>query len=248
MENIISFEFAIFLLGTFVAALVTGLAGFAFGLVAAALWLYALTPIQTTALIVGYGLLVQGYAVWKLRHSLNVGRLVPLIAGSAIGIPCGILVLQWMPPTYLRATIGVLLILFSLYNLLRPPLPTMKQAGRAADTGAGFLNGVVGGATGLAGIVIVIWSSLRGWQRDEQRAAFQPTGVATFLMVIVALGGTGIVTAEIIKLFALGLPALAIGTWLGWSLYGKLDEAKFRKAVLVLLLLSGISLVMMMMV
>lgn len=65
MENIISFEFAIFLLGTFVAALVTGLAGFAFGLVAAAIWLYALTPIQATALIVGYGLLVQGYAVWN---------------------------------------------------------------------------------------------------------------------------------------------------------------------------------------
>src|SRR4051794_9162075 len=105
MENIVSFEFAIFLLGTFAAALVTGLAGFAFGLVAAAIWLYALTPVQTTALIVGYGLLVQGYAVWKLRHNLNVGRLLPLIVGSAIGIPFGILILQWIPSAYLRSAI-----------------------------------------------------------------------------------------------------------------------------------------------
>jgi uncharacterized protein len=246
MENIVSFEIAIFLLGTFMAALVTGLAGFAFGLVAAAIWLYALTPIQTTALIVGYGLIVQGYAVWKLRHNLNAGRLVPLIVGSAIGIPFGVLVLRWIAPAYLRAAVGVLLILFSLYNLFRPTLPSMKQAGPTADAGAGFLNGLVGGSTGLAGIVIVIWSNLRGWQRDEQRAAFQPTGVATFLMTIVALGGSGSITAAMVKLFAIGLPALAIGTWVGWKLYGKLDETKFRKGALLLLLVSGISLVLMM--
>lgn len=36
--------FAILLTATFAAALIAGLAGFAFGLVAAALWLYILTP------------------------------------------------------------------------------------------------------------------------------------------------------------------------------------------------------------
>jgi hypothetical protein len=76
--------------------------------------------------------------------------------------------------------IGVLLMLFSLYNLARPKLPEVKGGGQAADVGVGFLNGLVGGSTGLAGILIVIWSNMRGWGRDEQRAAFQPTGVATF--------------------------------------------------------------------
>jgi hypothetical protein len=47
------------------------------------------------------------------------------------------------------------------------------------------------------------------------------------------------------KLFAIGLPALAIGTWGGWKLYGKLDDRKFRSAVLVLLLLSGSALIVM---
>src|ERR1700736_6774099 len=104
------FTLAVFVLGTATAALVTGLAGFAFGLVAAAIWLYALTPIQTTTLIVAYGLLVQGYAVWKLRHNINVSRLAPLIIGSAIGVPFGILVLRWVPPGTLRTAIGLLLI------------------------------------------------------------------------------------------------------------------------------------------
>src|SRR3984893_7573237 len=163
MEDAGSFALAILVLGTATAALVTGLAGFAFGLVAAAIWLYALTPIQTTTLIVAYGMLVQGYAVWKLRHNINVSRLAPLIIGSAIGVPFGILLLRWLPPSTVRAAIGLLLIVFSLYNLARPALPSGKEAGRLADRGARVLNGLVGGSTGLAGIVWVVWRNLRGW-------------------------------------------------------------------------------------
>jgi uncharacterized membrane protein YfcA len=242
MDTVVPIELAIFLIGAFAAAFVTGIAGFAFGLIAAAIWLYALTPVQTTSLLVAYGLLVQGYAVWKLRHTLNAQRLIPLILGSAMGVPFGIVLLRWVSPAYLRMAIGVLLMLFSLYNLARPKLPEVKGGGQAADAGVGFLNGLVGGSTGLAGILIVIWSNMRGWGRDEQRAAFQPTGVATFLITLVALGGAGIITVDTLELFALGLPALAIGTWVGWKLYGRLDEASFRGGVLVLLLISGVAL------
>ncbi len=49
--------------------------------------------------------------------------------------------------------------------------------------------------------------------------------------------------AEIIKLFLLGLPALLLGLWAGTSLYGRLDDAAFRKVILVLLLFAGLSLV-----
>jgi uncharacterized protein len=40
-------------------------------------------------------------------------------------------------------------------------------------------------------------------------------------------------------LFLIGLPALAIGTWAGFKLFGKLDAQAFRRVVLVLLLISG---------
>jgi uncharacterized membrane protein YfcA len=62
-------------------------------------------------------------------------------------------------------------------------------------------------------------------------------------MIIVAFGGIGLITFDTIRLFLLGLPALLVGTWLGWMLYGKLDEGAFRKVVLVLLLVSGVTLV-----
>ena len=45
---------AIFLAGTFAAAFVAALAGFALGVVALAIWLYALTPVQAAALIAAY--------------------------------------------------------------------------------------------------------------------------------------------------------------------------------------------------
>jgi uncharacterized membrane protein YfcA len=43
-------------------------------------------------------------------------------------------------------------------------------------------------------------------------------------------------------LFLIGLPALALGTWAGLKLFGKLDDQAFRRIVLVLLLISGASL------
>ena len=67
----------LFLTGTFLAALVAGLGGFAFGIVAAAVWLYILSPLQTATLIMGLGLGMQAYSVWKSRHALHWRRLTP---------------------------------------------------------------------------------------------------------------------------------------------------------------------------
>jgi uncharacterized membrane protein YfcA len=113
-----------------------------------------------------------------------------------------------------------------------------------ADVGAGFLNGALGGATGLAGIVATVWCRLRGWPKDQQRAVFQPVGVATFAMTAAWLGGRGSISSDVIWLFALGLPVVFAGTWAGLKLYGRLDEAQFRKVVLVLLLSSGVALLL----
>jgi uncharacterized membrane protein YfcA len=231
-------DLPIFLLATFLGALVAGLSGFAFGLVAASIWLYILTPLQTASLIIAFGLIVQGYAVWKLRRALDWNRLWPLVAGAAFGVPIGVIILTWANPVYVRAGVGVFLVLYSLYALFRPALKPVT-AGPAADIGAGFLNGVVAGITGLAGILVTIWCGLRGWPKDQQRAVFQPVAVATFVMTAIWIGAKGAITAETIRLFLFGLPALLAGTWLGMKLYGRLDEAKFRKLVLVLLLLSG---------
>ena len=72
---------------------------------------------------------------------------------------------------------------------------------------------------------------------------FQPVILAAFAMTAISLAITGAVTAELLKIYLLGLPALGAGLWVGLKLYGHLDEAAFRKLILVLLLVSGLVLV-----
>jgi uncharacterized protein len=234
--------FALFLLSTFFGGIVSGLAGFAMGLVVSGVWLHILTPVQTAALIVGYGLLVQSYSLWKLRHVLKWRAVAPFILGGAVGVPIGAALLTYMNPSYLRLGVGVLLVAYSSYSLARPHLKPM-HAGFAVETGVGFLNGILGGMTGLAGPIITMWCQLRGWRRDEQRAIFQPVILASFAMTAISLSVAGEITADLVRLYVYGLPLLVAGLVIGFKLYGHLDERAFRKVVLVLLMLSGVVLI-----
>ena len=89
MDSFLTLDIGLFVAGAFAAAFVTGLAGFAFGIVAAAVWLHFLPPAQAAVLIVVFGLIVQGVSVWKLRKALNWRRLMPFLIGGAIGVPIG---------------------------------------------------------------------------------------------------------------------------------------------------------------
>jgi uncharacterized membrane protein YfcA len=230
---------AFFIAAAFIGGVTTGLAGFAMGLVVSGVWLHVLTPVQTTALIIGYGLFVQSYGVWKFRRAADWRRIVPLIAGGAIGVPLGILLLAHLDPVYVRRAVGILLVAYSLYGMLQPALAPIR-ARVPADVTVGFVNGVLGGLTGLAGPIVVIWCQLTGVPRDAQRAIFQPVILAAFVMTAIGLAADGAITADIAKLFLLGLVPVLAGIWLGVHLYGRLDEAGFRRLILVLLLLSGI--------
>ena len=205
----------------------------------ASIWLYILDPVQTATLIIAFGLIVQGYSVWKLRDALDWRKLWPFVIGAALGVPAGVTILTWANPAHVRAGVGAFLVLYSLYALFRPAIAPIKAGGAVADAGIGFLNGVLGGMTGLAGILVTLWCGLRGWPKDVQRTVFQPVAVAIFLMSALWMGARGAITADTIKLFLIGLPALLAGTWLGLQLFGRLNEAAFRRVVLALLLASG---------
>ena len=233
---------ALFLAAAFCGGLVSGVSGFAMGLVVSGVWLHIIAPDQNALLIVLCGLVTQGSGIWRIRHAIDWRRLLPFIIGGAIGVPAGAALLTTVDQGTLRLTMGVLMVLYSLYGLIRPAVKLTK-GGVPAELGVGIANGLIGGLTGLGGIAVTIWCQLRGGPKDAQRAIFQPILFTTFAMTAVSLAVAGTYTIETMKLYALALPALIAGIWCGLKLYGKLDDEGFRKVILILLLASGISLV-----
>jgi len=234
----------LFLLATFLGGFTSGLTGFAAGLIVSGIWLHIITPLQTAVLIAAYGMVNQAYGIWKVRRALQWRRILPFVIGGAVGVPVGAYLVTFLNPTYLRTGVGALLILYSTYNLTRPTIPPIKS-NSATDTGIGVLNGLLGGLTGLGGVISTIWVQLGGGPKDAQRAIFQPVLFITMTMTTLTFATAGhLFNVDILKLFFMGLPALLLGLWVGVKLYGRLDDASFRKVILVLLLISGLSLVL----
>ena len=237
-----SLSLGLFLLAAFLGGLTSGLSGFAMGLVVSGVWLHIIAPDQNALLIALCGMVTQGSGIWRVRHAIDWRTILPFILGSAVGVAGGTALLATVDQNTVRLSIGVLLLLYSAYSLARPRITTPEGNG-ATHIAVGVANGVIGGLTGLGGIAMTIWGQLRGGSKDAQRAVFQPVMFSTFFMTAISLAFVGAYTAETMKLYAFALPALMIGIGCGIWLYGKLDDAAFRRVILILLFASGLSLV-----
>jgi uncharacterized membrane protein YfcA len=229
-------------LSPFVGGFVSGFSGFAMGLIVSGVWLHIITPIQTATLIAGYGLLTQGYGIYNLRRILDVRRTWPLALGTVIGIPVGVAILAFVNPADVHFSVGVLLVLYAIYSLTRPVFTPVK-IGVAADIAIGISNGLLGGLTGLGGVISTISCQLRGWPKEEQRAVFQPVLFVAFVVISMSQAVAGSITNDTLVLYGLGVPFMVAGLWSGFKLFGKINDEIFRKSVLWLLLFAGLSLI-----
>ena len=103
MLGAVPLDLIVFVVACFAGALIAGVAGFAFGLIASAIWLHAIAPAQSAPLIAAFAIVVQGASLWKLRHALKLSRLVPFFVGGVVGIPIGAEVLRWASASQMRA-------------------------------------------------------------------------------------------------------------------------------------------------
>ena len=177
-----------------------------------AVWLHILTPTQTALLIASYGIVNQSYSVWKLHHAFSWRRVLPFVAGSFVGAPIGVALLMAVSPAMVRIGVGVLLIAYASYSLLKPKIKPF-DSGPVTDTGVGILNGMLVGLTGLGCVVITIWTQMRNWPKDVQRTVFQPVIMATMSITAVTYAINGAFTLETIKLFFIGLPIICGCRW-----------------------------------
>jgi uncharacterized protein len=228
--------------GTFLGGLAAGAAGFAFGVVASSIWLHALSPAQSTFLVVACGALLQLGTLWPARRSIERSRLWPFILGGTIGIPIGVGLLVHSDIGRLKLALGLFLLIYGLYALLAPRLPYVGSGGRAADTLIGLVSGLLGGLGGYSGILPAMWAQLRGWPKEVARGVYQPFILFAHLATLLLVGFVAVDVAAFVLLIA-ALPALVAGGWLGWLIYGRLDERHFRRLLAALLVASGAVLV-----
>ncbi len=230
-------------LGTCLAGFVQGLSGFAFGLVAMSVWAWSIEP-QLAAPMVVFGSVVgQLLALGTIRRSFDRRRALPFIAGGVLGVPLGAWLLRYVDPRLFRGGVGVFLIGYCSVMLMARHLPVVSRGGRVIDGLVGWIGGVMGGLGGLTGPAPTLWCTLRGWDRDTQRAIFQSFNLTMQILTLATYVVSGTVTRGMLGIFAVMVPVSILPTLAGVRLYRRISTAKFQRLVLALLLISGVLLV-----
>lgn len=228
-------------IGAAAAGFVQGLSGFAFGMVAMSFWAWVLDPRLAAALAVFGALTGQLLAVFSVRRGFNWPLLWPFLLGGLAGIPLGVLVLPHLDMDWFKAVLGALLALWCPVMLMAQRLPRIG-GNRWGDGAVGLVGGVLGGIGGFAGSVPTLWCTLRGFNKDTQRAVIQNFNLSMLSVTMAIYLATGIVTRDMAPMFAVVAPAMLIPTLLGTLLYIGISEVTFRRMVLGLLTCSGLTL------
>src|SRR5690606_32345187 len=167
---------------------------------------------------------------------------LPFIIGGLMGVPLGVLLLPHLDITWFKIILGVLLVLWCPFILLSKHLPTVSAGGRLADGMAGLAGGVLGGIGGFTGTIPTLWCTLRGYAKDSQRTVIQNFNLSMLTVTMATYLATGIVTRDMLPLFAVVAPAMLVPTLLGTRMYIGISELRFRQIVLGLLTISGVAL------
>jgi uncharacterized membrane protein YfcA len=224
----------------FLGGLVSGFSGFAFSAAAGAILLHVLPPMQAIPLMMVCSIATQATSLPAVRKFVVWSDVIPLLIGGIVGLPIALFLLTLMEPRAFRAAFGVFLMGYALAMLCRPAPPSARNSGSAANSVVGFGGGLIGGLTAMPGALPVIWCELRGISKERQRAMVQPFILLMQIFAVLMLSlSPGAINRELIGNVAFAIPALMAGTLAGMALFGRVDDRKFRIAVLVLLFVSG---------
>lgn len=237
------FTETIVLVGGFAGGYVSGLTGFGTGLAALPFWLSVANPLVAAPLVVICSIVAQVQTLPAIWHAISWRQVAPFVLGGLVGVPIGAFMLTLVSPYLFKLVVGGFLIVYCSFMLARRLLPIVTWGGRSADGVVGFGGGILGGLAGLSGPLPTIWASLRGWSKDGRRGLFQAFNLSILLFALVSQAVGGFVDAGVGKLALIALPGTLTGAWLGRKTYGALGDDRFNQVVLVLLLLSGISIV-----
>jgi uncharacterized membrane protein YfcA len=220
------------------AGFVQGLTGFGAALVAIPLLGFIMDIKTAVPLSMLNGLIITGYLAVALRRHLDREKILPLLMGALPGILVGVYLLKEADSSLIRYGIGMLLLAYSLYNLLAHPRPLNPAKGWGYL--AGFLTGTIGAAFSAGGPPAIIYTTLTSWSKDEIKATL--TGFFVINGVITAFmhAASGITTLEILEIFCFTAPFSFIGTTIGSRVSGRINRKTYLQTIYYFLILMGL--------
>jgi hypothetical protein len=106
----------------------------------------------------------------------------------------------------------------------------------------GFLSGILAGAYNTGGPPLIIYGAIKKWPREQFKSILQSVFLVNGVMVVARHAAGGLITGPVLRYYLYSVPLLLVGVFLGTRVDRLVGPEQFRKLVLVLILLLGVSL------
>lgn len=232
----LSWEFLYSGLVIFVASVIRGYSGFGFAMIAIVTLSFVFPPAQVTPVVLCLEVLASSWLLKKNFRGIDWKGLKIILTGAAFTLPVGVLALVYTPVAPLKMFISGVIIVLCLCLLNRPG--GVRYSGSAATFVTGLLSGFLTGVAAIGGPPVILFY----YSSNRSVAVSRASMIAFFLLVdflaLVSCLWFGLLNSETVSLSTGLLLPMGLGIWLGNRLFGRMvDEDKFRKGVLTLLLL-----------
>ena len=233
----------LWVVATFVAFYIKGLCGFANTLVFTSILGFGVSNvgISPVELIIGYP--TNLILTWKHRNDLDKKVYLPLAILVILGSMPGAFLLKNVDAKYIKMVFGFLVILLGVEMYLREISRIQFKESRIALGIIGVLSGVICGLFGVGALLAAYVGRVVG-TTNEFKANISAVFIVenTFRMILYSI--IGIITVSSLKQALILLPFMLMGLFLGIKSSELLIESTAKRVVIVLLIISGISLVL----
>lgn len=227
---------------TVCAFFVKGLCGFANTLVFTTIMSFGLNNVNISPVELLLGYPANAMIAYRERRAIDWRLCLPLAALVVLGSIPGMLLLKNADTGIIKLLFGVVIVVIGLEMLLREKVGAAAQESKTVLAVIGFLSGVL---CGLYGVGALLGAYIGRVKKDS--AAFRGNICVVFFVEntlrIVLYGTIGILNTGILWQAVRLLPFALLGLLLGAKSSAVLNERIVRTLVIVMLILSGLSLI-----
>jgi uncharacterized protein len=223
----------------FVATLVRSAFGFGEALIAVPLLALCMPMNVAAPLAVLLSITVAVIVVIQDWRQIHLRSAAGLLTATVFGIPIGLLALTSAHQQWMKAGLGILIILFAAYSLLSSGTLQLKRENRPLLLLSGFLAGILGGAYGMNGPPLVVYGSLRRWSPQHFRATMQAYFLPASMFGMIGYWSAGLWTRTVTREYLVSVPAMLPAVFLGRAINHRFSGTGFLKYVYCGLILIG---------